>query len=124
MHKSKPRAKRRIAHRNHVFVATTCVAAAIAFIATTQLTTPWLHFGTPVERLHQVNPKEIRTATIARQTGDKQCALAEFDNDTGQITDARGCKNTTVLDGRGMPVPMGTVHRLDSISKSFLGNTR
>ena len=59
---------------------------------------------------------------ILQETGGQQCALAKFDNDTGRtIESSRHCENIVVLDSRGVPVPQGTVHRLDAISKSFSG---
>lgn len=49
----------------------------------------------------------------------------KFDNRTGRtIENERHCENTTTLDAQGIPVPEGTIHRLDSISKSFLGEKR
>jgi hypothetical protein len=44
-----------------------------------------------------------------------------FDNHTGRMTLAGPCR-APVLDSNGVPVPSGTVHRLDTISKSFSGH--
>jgi hypothetical protein len=61
-----------------------------------------------------------RTGTIVRQTDANRCEHMKFDNDSGRtLENFKSCKNAVVLDSRGVPVPMGTVHRLDAISKSF-----
>ena len=44
-----------------------------------------------------------------------------FNNDTGRLVEvSKPCEKDNVrLDDKGVPMPMGTVHRLDAISKSF-----
>jgi hypothetical protein len=61
---------------------------------------------------------EDRTGTIVVQISPDHCQQFQFDNDSGLIRrDARPCK----LEGvEGGPAPMGTIRRLDAISKSFL----
>lgn len=59
-----------------------------------------------------------RAGRIVLQIDPDQCRQMKFDNVTGQI----GEKSTPcepVLDSHGVPVPLGTLHRLDAISKSF-----
>jgi hypothetical protein len=47
------------------------------------------------------------------------CRHKTFDNRTGQIADASTPCSDAVVDDKGVPVPMGTVRTMDSISKSF-----
>jgi hypothetical protein len=68
-------------------------------------------------------PDDHRTGVIVLQTGTERCEKKQFDNDTGRVLDsAAPCGGSVVLDAHGMPVPIGTIHRLDAISKSFSGN--
>jgi hypothetical protein len=64
-----------------------------------------------------------RSGIIVLETDHNRCVLSKFDNDNGRtIDDTERCNNTMPLDGHGVPVPTGTIHRLDAISKSFSGN--
>jgi hypothetical protein len=60
-------------------------------------------------------------ATIILHSGTRGCQQRSFDNQTGQISELSSpCHNNdVVLDAKGLPIPMGTVHTLNSISKSF-----
>jgi hypothetical protein len=67
--------------------------------------------------------KEIRTGKIVLQTDPDQCAHMKFDNTDGRlIENLKPCEKDIRFDARGRAMPMGTVHRLDAISKSFFGN--
>jgi hypothetical protein len=58
--------------------------------------------------------------TIVLHSGPSGCHQKSFDNQTGQILNQpSSCHNDVVLDAKGMPIPTGTVHTLNSISKSF-----
>ena len=58
--------------------------------------------------------------TIVLHSGSSGCQEKSFNNQTGQISDqSSSCGSEVVLDARGMPVPAGTIHTLNSISKSF-----
>jgi hypothetical protein len=47
----------------------------------------------------------------------------KFDNTDGRlIENLKPCEKDLRFDERGRAMPMGTVHRLDAISKSFFGN--
>jgi hypothetical protein len=61
--------------------------------------------------------------TIVVQIGQDQCTSIKFDNETGRFDGATLCP-TPPLDSRGVPVPLGTMHRLDAIKKSFFSNQR
>jgi hypothetical protein len=61
-----------------------------------------------------------RTASIVLNQGSKNCRHKLFDNQTGRFTDATTpCPPEIPLDAKGHPVPMGTVHTMNEISKSF-----
>jgi hypothetical protein len=63
----------------------------------------------------------VQLGIIVQQTDKEQCTVAGFDNHTGRTIDLpRHCENITV-DARAVTAPIGTIHRLDSISKSFMG---
>lgn len=114
---------RRSRGRRHALIGSTCFCAAIIVLAATaNITLPWLSDVISKKQIQSADAQEARIGTIELQTGQDQCDLLKFDNDTGRtINDAVRCHSDVILDGRGAPMPMGTVHRLDSISKSFLG---
>ena len=59
-------------------------------------------------------------ATIVMRSGTNGCRQRSFNNQTGQISDQTSpCHNDVVFDAKGVPVPAGTIHTLNSISKSF-----
>jgi hypothetical protein len=61
-----------------------------------------------------------RTASIVLNQGSKNCQHKLFDNQTGRFSDARTpCPPDVPLDANGNPVPKGTLHTLNEISKSF-----
>lgn len=58
--------------------------------------------------------------SIVLHSSASGCQQRSFNNQTGQISDqTTPCSNDVVLDARGMPMPTGTIHTLNSISKSF-----
>jgi hypothetical protein len=65
-----------------------------------------------------VDPNSV--ATIVLHSSASGCQQRSFNNQTGQISDqTSSCQNDAVLDAKGMPMPTGTIHTLNSISKSF-----
>jgi hypothetical protein len=62
---------------------------------------------------------ELQTARITKDLGSKGCSQEAFDNKTGRMTRSPQPCDATTYDSNGMPVPVGTIHRLDAISKSF-----
>src|ERR1700733_8146156 len=90
----------------------------------------WLAVGTDVPQrvyslatAHETSDADTdsaRTGKIIVQTDLNHCRQGTFDNENGRIVSNDGpCGGDTVLDAHGMPVPTGTIHRLNSISKSF-----
>jgi hypothetical protein len=62
---------------------------------------------------------DLRTARITNDAGERGCSRQIFDNQTGRMVRSQQPCETTTLDNNGVPVPVGTIHRLDAISKSF-----
>ena len=69
-----------------------------------------------------MSDNDLRTARITRDLDGKGCAQQVFDNQTGHMTTTPQPCPPMVYDSNGFPVPVGTIHRLDSISKSFPGH--
>jgi hypothetical protein len=65
---------------------------------------------------------DVQTAKITKDFGGKDCSQEIFNNQTGRTTRSPKPCEATALDGNGVPIPLGTIHRLDAISKSFPGN--
>jgi hypothetical protein len=64
------------------------------------------------------DPKETHAGKIILKTNPDQCEQMKFDNDSGRITgDIGNCDSKVVLDGNGMPVPIGTINRLNAIGR-------
>jgi hypothetical protein len=64
---------------------------------------------------------EARTASIVLEPQGGRCRDLIFNNDTGKMAETvKQCETGVVLDDKGVPLPVGTVRRLDAISKSFL----
>ena len=61
---------------------------------------------------------DLRTARITRDNNGT-CAQQVFDNQTGRMMRSSQPCEATTYDSNGMPVPVGTIHRLDAISKGF-----
>jgi hypothetical protein len=61
----------------------------------------------------------LRTAKITQDSGGKGCSRQTFDNQTGRMTRTPQPCEATTYDSNGVPVPLGTIHRLDAISKAF-----
>ena len=49
------------------------------------------------------------------------CRQQVFDNQTWRMTRTQQPCDSTARDSNGAPIPLGTIHRLDAISKSFSG---
>jgi hypothetical protein len=118
--KPRPRA----AKRSKRWYAVTIVAFACAAII--YLGTNWYAGSSQWQRAEQSAPAhaadESRTGKIVLQTNPDQCAQMEFDNANGHFVDGlKPCDNQVKFDEHGRPIPMGTIHRLDAISRSFFG---
>ncbi len=96
-------------------------AAMILLATNADFAASWFSAASSNEEIPAANSEATHTGTIVVQSGEIRCERAKFDNDTGRITSSSSCENEVVLDAHGLPVPVATVHRLDTISKSFSG---
>src|SRR5450432_2784145 len=61
----------------------------------------------------------LRTAKVTIDSVDGNgCQQQVFDNQTWRMTRTQQPCNPTARDSNGVPIPLGTIHRLDAISKS------
>lgn len=109
--------------RRHWPTLVSCIsvcAAIILLAVTANVTLPWFpHAGSSTDP-ETPDLRQVRMGTVVVEEDGNECERMKFDNDTGRTVDATGnCHSTVVLDSHGVPVPMGTLHRLDSIRKSF-----
>jgi hypothetical protein len=65
---------------------------------------------------------DLRTAKITKNSDRDGCSQEIFDNQTGRMNRSSQPCEATVYDSHGAPVPVGTIHRLEAISKSFAGH--
>jgi hypothetical protein len=82
--------------------------------------------------IRPVNLAQIASETTGQNLGSAKviidasdgsgCRQRAFDNQTGRMVRSQQPCDSTTLDGSGAPVPVGTIHRLDAISKSFSGH--
>jgi hypothetical protein len=109
-------------HRRAVIIASItffALALAVTAVVTTQFTMPT---PLPLRTTDAPSQNDFRSAAIVTDSLDgKDCQRRDFDNQTGRITETAHCNNGVVLDSNGVAQPIGTIHRLDGISKSFLG---
>lgn len=59
------------------------------------------------------------TASILIHPDGEPCQSRTFDNLTGRIWQTGAPCPETSVDANGVPVPSGTIHTIDSISRSF-----
>jgi hypothetical protein len=64
--------------------------------------------------------RDLRTAKVMNDTGNG-CTQQILDNQTWHTSGAAQPCDPVLRDANGVPVPVGTIHRLDAINKSFMG---
>jgi hypothetical protein len=105
--------RRRLAKMSLGVFAVGASIAVVAVLAIGFSTAP-----APVVENAASDPNAV--ATIVMHSSTSGCQQRSFNNQTGQISEqTSSCHNDVVLDAKGMPVPTGTIHTLNSISKSF-----
>jgi hypothetical protein len=79
-----------------------------------------------IPALTSIAEKEVSRAepssvgTIVLHSNSSGCQQKSFGNRSGQILDQQSSRhNNVALEAKGMPIPSGTIHTLNSISKSF-----
>ena len=96
-------------------IAVGALIASVAMVAMVFIPMP-----TPkaVEEASRAEPGSV--GTIVLHSSSSGCQQKSFNNQTGQIFDqSSSCRNDVALDANGVPIPSGTIHTLNSISKSF-----
>ena len=74
-----------------------------------------------VARTETVRPdQDFRTAKVMNDTGEG-CTQRTIDNQTWRTSGSGQPCDPVLRDANGVPVPVGTIHRLDAINKSFMG---
>jgi hypothetical protein len=115
--------RRRRARRRHRNIAYGyCLLAAVSLACAVALKT---HHPTSTQSAEMlpaiaaIAPDENRSAKVFIDTGDGGCRQESFDNQTWRLTRTRQPCDLTDRDINGNPVPSGTIHRLEAISKTF-----
>ena len=89
--------------------------AAVAMIAMVFITVPPPNVESGASH---ADPDSV--GAIVLRSGPSGCQQKSYDDRTGHFSDQpSSCHNDVVLDALGIPVPAGTIHTLNSISKSF-----
>jgi len=113
-----PRAARK--RRRVVLMCFGVLATAISITAVAVLA---IMFSAVPPRVAEISTPSARAnvvGTIVVHSGENGCQGRTFNNQTGQISDVQApCHNETPLDAKGVPIPLGTVHTMNSISNSF-----
>jgi hypothetical protein len=80
------------------------------------------HLTNSSQTASEAPDNNLRSAKITVDFADGSgCQKQFFDNQTGRMTRSQQPCETTAYDNNGVQLPLGTMHRLDAISKSFLG---
>jgi hypothetical protein len=110
--------------RRNVLVACLSTLTGIGLLAAVASSVQWHAAPESDREAKSANVAMPQTGTVVVQSDTQRCEVAKFDNQTGQAVDGfkPSCSNAVVLDSHGIPVPTGTIRRLDSISKSFSGS--
>ena len=107
--------RRRLAKMSLDVFAVGALIVAVAVFAIGFSTAP-----APVAENGASHADPSSVATIVLHSSASGCQQRSFNNQTGQISDQTSpCHNDVVLDAKGLPMPTGTIHTLNSISKSF-----
>ena len=112
------RARRR--HRNIAFGY--CLLAAVGLGFAVAVNTPHTTSERSAETFRAtaaIAANENRSAKVFIDSGDGGCRQKTFDNQTWRLTRSQQPCELTNRDINGNPVPSGTIHRLEAISKTF-----
>lgn len=74
--------------------------------------------GTMFKSVHSL-PDHGQRAAAALDRDTIWCKRLDFDNKNGRVFESNAPCDGEVLNASGEPVPVGTMHRLHAISKSF-----
>jgi hypothetical protein len=107
-----------------ILIGCLCVLAVFILLAmTTDFMTSFYSHRSAKNEMKTTDSKSMYSGAIVLEKSENQCEFRQFDNESGRmIVDIiKRCKAPDVLDSHGVPRPMGTIHRLDAISRSFGG---
>jgi hypothetical protein len=101
-----------------------CMLALGAMITAVVVTTasPRAVIATNSPPVTATPENELRTARITTNSDGNGCRQKVFDNQTGRVLQQQKPCEAAAYDINGVPAPLGTIHRLDAISKSFSGH--
>lgn len=108
--------------RRDIVISSLCASAMIAaLVIVAEFGVPWISQPISSVAINNVDVDSSQIGRITLQTDESECELMKFNNETGRTieNDVR-CRKDVTLDAHDVPVPTGTVHRLDAISRSFL----
>jgi hypothetical protein len=103
--------------KNRIMLLSLGVVAGMAALAGFS---PWLLSHRSSVTVTAAAPESFPTGTIA-ESDTPVCRRLTFDDKGQVVRDVVPCDGS-VRDARGQPVPVGTMQRLDAISKSFAGH--
>ena len=107
--------RRRLAKMSLGVISVGALIAVVAVFAVDFSTAP-----APVAENGALHTDPNSVATIVLHSRTSGCQRRSFNNQTGQISDqTTPCHDEVVLDAKGLPMPTGTIHTLNSISNSF-----
>lgn len=95
-------------------------AVAVLIAVATVLATLFSTAQSPIVETTRSGAEPNTAGTIVLHSGTSACQQKTFNNQTGQISDLPSpCHSDVVVDAKGVPIPAGTLHTINSISKSF-----
>ena len=96
------------------------VALSVAVLIAVTVDPPAIFSRGLAQKTPATPPPQAVIGTITPDsTGGSRCRKMIFDNQTGRVTETSTPCQEVVRDETGAPKPVGTIHRLDAISKSF-----
>ena len=107
--------------RGYRVVVVVVLFAALIYLGVSARLWPFQATSESEHAASGARPEVSRTGTIVLRPNLEQCAQATFDNNSGKFGESKPCDDGLRFDEYGKPIPLGTMHRLDAISRSFLG---
>jgi hypothetical protein len=115
---------RRTSERRPLLVVGVVVffALSVSVLAVMANSLPFTIWGRSSGERIKDGESQAYSAKLVRETETgERCSNRAFDNRTGRLIETSERCEKTVVDDKGLPVPVGTVRRLDAINKSFYG---
>lgn len=112
--------RRAHAHQSKKPLLLISVGAAVGMAALLYFLVP-IFLQKPAISATEASAEPLPTGAIA-DSDVEFCKRLRFDDNGRPVQDVVPCDQSGIRDARGQPVPVGTIHRLDAISKSFSGH--